>query len=100
MEEIYIPVLSHFENGNLWTASDGRMRYLVRPEENVLTAQVWEGPWSYEFSTVEETRQFPMDAQGLDQLAQWVRTWAAAINARPVPTLEQSIARRAETVAE
>ena len=32
MDELFLPVLSHFENGNFWTASGGRMRYRVDPE--------------------------------------------------------------------
>ena len=61
-EAIFLPVLSHFENENFWTASGGRMRYRVDPvkgdEENPpsLTAQVWEGPWRLQDSTVEETK--------------------------------------------
>ena len=36
-QELFLPVLSHFENGNFWTASGGRMRYRVDPvkEEDV-----------------------------------------------------------------
>ena len=33
-EELFLPVLSHFENGNFWTASGGALRYKV-----VLTPQ-------------------------------------------------------------
>ena len=42
----------------------GRMRYRVVPEEENLTAEVWEGPWGYELSTVEEKRWFPLDGEG------------------------------------
>ena len=49
-ERLFLPVLSHFENKNFWTASGGRMRYRVDPvlgedQPPALTAQVWEGPW-------------------------------------------------------
>ena len=43
-EELFLPVLSHFENGNFWTASGGALRCRVEPDtgENPrLTAQVW-----------------------------------------------------------
>ena len=46
MEELFLPVLSHFQNGNFWTASGGRMQCRVDPGEEALTAQVWEGPWN------------------------------------------------------
>ena len=31
-EELFLPVLSHFENGNFWTASGGALRYKVVPD--------------------------------------------------------------------
>ena len=94
MAELYLPVLSHFQNGNFWTASDGRMRYRVDPEEDNLAAQVWEGPWGYEFSTVEEKRYFPLSEEGLKEIAGWAEEWSARINARPARTLEETIAMR------
>ena len=67
-EELFLPVLSHFENGNFWTASGGALRYKVVPdtgESPRLTAEVWEGPWRYQDSTVEERqRNFPSVRRG------------------------------------
>lgn len=94
MAELFLPVLSHFENGNPWSASAGRMRYRIRPEDGGLTAQVWEGPWAYEFSDVEETRAFPLSQEGLDQLPPWLEQWRQTIEARPRRTLAEDIARR------
>ena len=95
MEAFFLPVLSHFQNENFWTASAGRMRYQVTPEEENLAAEVWEGPWGYAFSTVEEKRYFPMTAQGLEELRAWGIAWAEQINARPPRTLEKTLAMRA-----
>ena len=101
MEEmLFLPVLSHFENGNFWTASGGRMRYRVDPatgEEGqpaVLTAQVWEGPWRLQDSTVEETCTFPMTEEGLEQLRAWALAWQETIHARPPKSLEETIRAR------
>ena len=100
-EELFLPVLSHFENGNFWTASGGRMRYRVDPvkEEDVwaaLEAQVWEGPWNLADSTVEEKTRFPITEEGLDQLRAWALTWQERINARPPKTLAETIQARDE----
>ena len=105
-ETIFLPVLSHFENENFWTASGGRMRYRVDPvkgnEENPpsLTAQVWEGPWLLQDSTVEETKSFSITEEGLEELRAWVLDWQKAINARPPRSMKETIqardARRAE----
>ena len=98
-QELFLPVLSHFENGNFWTASGGRMRYRVDPvkEEDVwtaLSAQVWEGPWSLADSTVEETAGFPLTEEGLQQLRAWVLDWQGRINARPPRTMAETIQAR------
>jgi hypothetical protein len=103
MEELFLPVLSHFQNGNAWTGSAGRLRYRVVPEEE-LCAQVWEGPWCYQLSRVEETQRFPLEEEGLEKLADWLQAWRVQIEARPHRTLEQTIqdrdALRAEREAE
>lgn len=100
MPDFFLPVLSHFQNKNPWTASEGRMRCKVlptlseAPEESTLTAEVWEGPWAYEFSTVEEKQTFPLTAEGLDALRAWLTSWYETIQARPRRTLEEDIARK------
>lgn len=94
MEEIYLPVLSHFRNENFWTASAGRMCYRVDPVENTLFAQVWEGPYGYSLSEVEEHTSFPLSEEGLEELRAWVAKWSETINARPKRTLAEDLARR------
>lgn len=102
MEELFLPVLSHFQNKNPWTASADRLRYRVIPtvaekeEESVLTAEVWEGPWAYEFSTVEEVKTFPLSQEGLAELSRWLLQWAGTVNARPKRTMAEDDARRVE----
>ena len=89
-EELFLPVLSHFENGNFWTASGGALRYKVVPdtgESPRLTAEVWEGPWRYQDSTVEETKEFPLSEEGLEELRGWLARWRTEMNARPKKTL-------------
>ncbi|MFQ9918391.1 MAG: hypothetical protein ACLRWQ_20505 [Flavonifractor plautii] len=64
-EELFLPVLSHFENGNFWTASGGpcAARWCLIQESPRLTAEVG-GPWRYQDSTVEETKEFPSVRRG------------------------------------
>ena len=110
-EELFLPVLSHFENENFWTASGGAMRYRVDPvkEEGAgaptaLLAQVWQGPWNQADSRVEATETFPLSEEGLSGLRTWLLKWQAEMNARPPRTLAETIAardaRRAERAAE
>ena len=110
-ETLFLPVLSHFENENFWTASADRMRYRVDPvkEEgekvpSSLSARVWEGPWRLQDSRVEETSSFPLSEEGLVALRRWVLRWAQEINGRPARSLEETLrardARRAESAGE
>ena len=98
MPDMFFPVLSHFQNGNPWSASLGRLRFRIIPsgedKNAILTAQVWEGPWAFEFSSVEEEKVFPLTQEGLDQLPVWLGEWGETVNARPPRTLEENIARK------
>jgi len=99
-DDLFIPVRSHFENDNPWSASAGRMRCLIlpalseEPETSVLTAKVWEGPWALEFSAVEETCVFPLSEDGLQKLRIWLEEWRRTMENRPKRTLAENIARR------
>ena len=99
MDQMFLPVLSHFQNGNFWTASAGRMNYRVTPSEDKLTAEVWEGPWCYQLSRVEEKTEFPMDEEGLKAITDWAAHWRDEINARPPRSLADTLAARAEAQA-
>ena len=100
-EELFLPVLSHFENGNFWTASAGALRYRVDPvtqegSDPTLHVQVWEGPWCLQDSTVEETGDFPMSEEGLTELSAFLCRWRSEMNARPKKSLEEIIRLRDE----
>lgn len=100
MAELFLPVLSHFQNKNPWTASAGRLRYRIIPtvaeqeSDSFLTAEVWEGPWAYEYSTVEETKRFPLTEEGLAALPQWLTQWGQTVNARPKRSMAEDDSRR------
>lgn len=102
MAELFLPVLSHFQNENPWTSSIGRLRCRVIPtvsgeeEGGILTAEVWEGPWAYEFSTVEGAETFPLSQEGLEALREWLTGWGETVNVRPPRSLEENMARRVE----
>lgn len=99
MEEFFLPVLSHFQNGNAWTASGGRLRYRLVPGEETIAAEVWEGPFCYELSQVEEQRDFPLSEEGLEELRTWIAAWGETVNARPPKTLAQTLEQRREKPA-
>lgn len=102
MADLFFPVLSHFQNENPWSASAGRLRYRIIPTvakneaDSLLTVEVWEGPWSYEFSTVEEVMTFPLSQEGLAALPAYLDQWAQTVNARPERTMAEDDARRKE----
>ena len=100
MGELFLPVLSHFQNQNTWISSQGRLRYKVVPDGEELKSEVWEGPWRYQDSTVEETKEFPLSEEGLEELRGWLARWRTEMNARPKKTLEETLAARAARRAE
>lgn len=108
MAEYFMPVLSHFQNENPWSACVGRLQYWITPvipkDENkkpvfdgaTLAVQVWEGPWERELSTMEETKTFPLTDEGIAAIPAYLETWRKTIQARPQRTLEENIARSME----
>ena len=107
MEGMFLPVLSHFQNENIWISSDGKLRYQVTPatvtgedgqEEQILVAETWEGPWSREFSAIEGIEEFPMTEDGIEELRVWLILESEKINERPDKSMEENLARREAAV--
>ena len=100
-EELFLPVLSHFENGNFWTASGGALRYKVVPdtgESPRLTAEVWGLALSGQHSGGDSG--ISLSEEGLEELRGWLARWRTEMNARPKKTLEETLAARAARRAE
>ena len=73
MQDIYIPTLLFWENGNSWYGSCGQARFFVRPvrekgEEGQeappprLEAELWRGLLTRELSEILERAAFPLSA--------------------------------------
>lgn len=72
MEEIFLPTLHSFENGNTFSGSCGPLRFFLYPSETVILAKIWHGPFCIEKSTVEQEREFPLRAEGIEALRAWL----------------------------
>lgn len=70
--EIFLPTLSSMEYGNLWTGSRNNARWKIVPADGVMTVELWRGPLCYECSQVEQTAQFPVSEEGIEQLRAWL----------------------------
>ena len=91
MQDIYIPALLFWENGNSWYGSCGQARFFVRPvrekgEEGQeappprLEAELWRGPLTRELSEILERAAFPLSEEGLAALTAWLTRRAEEIN--------------------
>ena len=88
-EDLFLPVLHSFENGNTFTGSYGTMRFKATPHVVMLTpkevnlpessirAEVWHGPLCYEKSEMEDERTFPMSEEGRAELHAWLKAHIA-----------------------
>ena len=86
MNEIYLPVFHHFENGNIFTGSSGPFRYKITPNVVMATpkeldhaassikAEYWHGPLCYERSRIEGERTFPMSPEGRAEMQTWLES--------------------------
>ena len=76
-DEIFIPVLHSFENGNTFSGSCGAMRFFLRPQlaaegEGTILAELWHGPFCYEKSEIEKRQEFLMTEEGRAQIRAWL----------------------------
>ncbi len=74
MDEVYVPVLHFFENGNSFTGSWKELRFLLPPSEEEISAQIWRGPYCMEKSTIEQTRSFPLTQEGRTEMTEWLNS--------------------------
>lgn len=79
--EKQIPGLLYFQNGGVFTGSVDdfadksakEFRYKLQPNDGVLKAEVWYGPFCYEMSEIADQAEFAISGEGYDDMIGWVR---------------------------
>lgn len=90
MEELYMPTLSHFENGNGWTGSRGVMNYEIEePQEDGVRLVAWYGPFSRDYAQVVAEALFPMTQEGRSAWMDWIVETAKEMNEHPQMTPQE-----------
>ena len=82
---IYIPTLHSFAMNNIFTGSEGNLRFRIVPkvaklpgskevdmENSSIEAEYWYGVLCYEKSTIEGKEVFPMTDDGRTNLQAWL----------------------------
>lgn len=84
MQELFLPVLHSFENGNVFTGSFCLLRFKITPqitmktpkevdfEASSIQGEYWHGLCCYEKSQIEGSAVFPLSEQGRAQLRSWL----------------------------
>jgi len=85
LQEIYIPTLHTFENGNVFTGSYNGMRFKITPdidlpkgakeivrENSSMKAECWHGLLCYEKSEMEDEKVFELTEQAREEMRQWL----------------------------
>ena len=86
MNDIMIPTLLFWENGNSWYGSKGLARFFIKPVKDEetgrtdLTIELWKGPLTKELSEIIATASFPRSEEGLEQTVAWLEERAAELN--------------------
>ena len=85
MNDILIPTMLFWENGNTWYGSKGLLRFFIKPVKQedtgtTLDIELWRGPLAKEFSEIMETAFFPLSEEGLTQVTAWLEERAAQVN--------------------
>ncbi|MEG2454919.1 MAG: hypothetical protein RSC08_01600 [Oscillospiraceae bacterium] len=70
---IFLPTLSHFQNGNDFLGSFGTLRFAAdKAVDGVIPVSSWYGPLCREKSQIAQTKSFPETEEGLAQLRDWL----------------------------
>lgn len=93
MDEILIPTLLFWENGNTWYGSKGNARFFIKPVKiepsedapevqprTDLEIELWRGPLTKELSEIIATASFPLSEEGLVQTVGWLEERARELN--------------------
>ena len=89
MNDILIPTLLFWENGNTFYGSKGLARFFIRPVQPEdpqpddvprLEVELWRGPLTKELSEILTTASFPLSEEGLAQVSQWLEERAQELN--------------------
>lgn len=90
MQELYLPVLSHYENDNGWTGSQGNMNFEIeRPVEGKMRVVTWYGPFSRKYAREEAESSFDMTEGGIAAMRGWLLEQARQMEADPPRTMEE-----------
>lgn len=93
MNDILIPTLLFWENGNTWYGSKGAARFFIQPVRHeppeddpegavraTLEVELWRGPLTKALSEVLAAASFPLSEEGLTQTVDWLEARAAELN--------------------
>jgi hypothetical protein len=84
MEKIFVPTLHTFAMNNIFTGSNGLLRFRAVPKVEMKTpkevdfdassifVEYWHGIFCYEKSQMEGSRSFPMTEDGRQEMIQWL----------------------------
>lgn len=72
MDNVYLPSLSHWEFGNFWSGSKGKLRYYITVSDGEqgkeMLVELWDRDVCRELAEITETKVFPVTQEGLDAM--------------------------------
>jgi len=93
LNDILIPTMLFWENGNTWYGSKGLARFFIKPVKHeppenepeasshtTLDVELWRGPLTRELSEILDTASFPLSEEGLEELVHWLEEQAVLLN--------------------
>lgn len=67
-----LPGLLYFQNGGVFKGSKGNIRFIIKPIDEKLLVQTWQGPYCYEKSEMEDESQFELNDNGRGAMQEWL----------------------------
>lgn len=67
-----LPGLLYFQNGGVFKGSKGNIRFIIKPTDDRIIVQMWQGPYCYEKSEMEDESQFELNDNGRCAMVEWL----------------------------
>lgn len=72
-DPFYIPSVSYFEAGNVFTGSYQALNYRISLTEDLLV-QIWHTPLCYEKATIEAEFHYPVEKESIQKISQFLQS--------------------------
>ncbi len=78
--KLFLPTLPHWNYGNNWSGSLGKLRFFMTTEQSSVLVEVWDQDVCRELAQIRNSAQFELSQKGLDEIRVWLEEQSGYVN--------------------